>query len=88
MGARKERESAHLERHHAVGELLHLPQQKTKPQGPQPYQPQTWAVAMQAEHFDDLPVAAIENAAFTLKMRHSEPTVEAIRALLFEGKAA
>lgn len=86
MGVRKERESCHLERHHAVGELKHLPLRDEKaPAGPQPYKPDEQWASVQAEYFPDLPVSAIEGAAFTLKLRKREPTVDAIRALLGEA---
>lgn len=87
MGTRGRRESCHLERHHSVGELLHLKtaaqkQQDERGSEPKPYTPDPWAVSVQAEHFPELPVTTIEGAAFTLKCRRREPTVEAIRELL------
>jgi hypothetical protein len=40
------------------------------------------AIAMQAEHFPDYEISAVESAAMTLRLRHCEPTADAIRVLL------
>lgn len=49
---------------------------------PGPYRPDPWAMAIQAEHFPEFGVSAVEGAAATLRYRRHEPSVEAIRALL------
>jgi hypothetical protein len=38
--------------------------------------------ALRDAHFPDVEVAAVKGAVFTLRNRHQEPTVEAIRAFL------
>jgi hypothetical protein len=89
QGVRAIRESAHLERHHAVGELLHLPPKKEPPgaTGPKPYKPDPWATKIRDEHFPEFEVSSIEGAAASLKFRRQEPTIDALRALL-TGAAA
>ena len=98
MGVRGPRESAHLERHHAVGELLHIspasrPGKRTVPEPPKSpaarraEQKRNQRHAELLAHFPDEPEFAVLNAARALAANGEPATVDAIRAYL-EGAAA
>lgn len=87
MGVRKLRESAHLERHHAVGELTHItPSRGGRRAAPRttkmPYAASAEWTAVRDEHFPGVEVVTIEGVVFTLRQRRREPTVDAIREVL------
>lgn len=90
-GVRAKRESCHLERHHAVGELLDLPKvspssarSAKRPDASRPaYSPDPEAVALRDAHFPDEAVQAVESCAITLRFRRQDVTPEAVRALLY-----
>lgn len=87
------RESYHLERHHAVGEMTHItgkPRSSARPSLaalPVYRGPASDAVAMHAEHFPDEAVEAVDNSISMLVLARKPVTVEAVRALLY-GEAA
>jgi hypothetical protein len=89
-GVRSKRESAHLERHHAVGELTHITSQKptAKPAAVKAYAPDPEIVALRDEHFPGEDVTAVTNCAATLQFRRQPVTPEGIRELLIGGEAA
>lgn len=88
-GVRSKRKSAHLERHHAVGELTHITgkpaQRVSRPSGRavKPYTPDPEMTRLRDEHFPGVEVTAVEGAAATLRFRSLPVTVDALRAVIF-----
>lgn len=92
-GARKKRESCHLERHHAVGELTHLTVSRggrggAKQPGPIGFVADPEIVALRDEHFPDADIGGLQSAAARLRLRRQPVTVDALRRLMQGGDAA
>jgi hypothetical protein len=92
-GARGKRDSCHLERHHAVGELTHISGKAKPTRGFSAPVSLAWVpspedVAMRDEHFPDWEVEAVANSAATLRLGRKPVTVEAVRGLLTGEEAA
>lgn len=100
MGVRGPRESCHLERHHAVGELAHIAQPRRRsdsrvvqiPESPPARSARLAREAKEEEFcanfFPGVDRAHIRNAARALGFEGTPPTVDAIREWLGYGEAA
>jgi len=92
-GVRKKRESCHLERHHAVGEMMHLTVNsggRGRPAAKRPagYVPDPAMLALRDEHFPGHDIGGLESAAQRLRFRRQPVTVESLRDLMDGGDAA
>lgn len=83
------RNSFHLKRLHAVGEMTHITGRKpSAKQLAQPWAPSAEVAAMHHEHFPAEEMSAVASAAATLTFRRQAVTREAVHALLFGDEAA
>lgn len=91
-GERGKRESCHLERHHAVGELAHISGKTKQSRFAAPvslaWSPPAEDVALRDEHFPDWSIEAVSSSASQLRLGRKPVTVEAVRGLLTGEEAA